>query len=432
MTNGNFYVVLLLHLVCFIHSYAAVDISSTSVCFGDTTHFFNQSNIPKTQLVEWDLNNDGFFDDAIGETATRVFPQADTFEVRIKITDSLGNEFFSSSPHLVVVFPLPAAMFLVRDTCLGQVTSFVNTSSISDGTLLSYQWDFDANGTVDATTLNALKQYNAAGSFTLQLKATSIQNCSSKMLRTIVIRAKPFADFAFQANCAGNASVLVNKSAPLSGILTQNIWNLGDGVLSFNSDSVFHTFSTAGSFNVKLSTVNSNGCVDSITKSLSVNDKISYSFSFSNGQMFEHGKSTEVTVTGNFSSITWADNSSTDSKRVINQAGDYSFTMMDNNGCFATDNFSLQTVTPADTTLKKANDFLTPNGDGKNDFLHFTNLERYSNCALQVYDTRGFEVFNAADYKNDWSGSSNNAGTYYYLLKCSGQNVIKGNTNLIK
>jgi len=432
MDRGNLCLVLLLCLFCSVSIQAAVEVSSTSVCFGDTTRFTNQSNIPKTALVEWDLNNDGFFDDAVGETANRVYPRSDTFEIRVKITDSLGNEFFSASPHLVAVYPLPNAKFTVRDTCLGQRTSFVNTSTISDGTTLSYQWDFDNNTTIDATTLNALKQYNAAGSFTLKLKAISNQNCTSEFTRTLTIREKPVADFDFKASCAGNSSVFANKSIAGSGTLTQAVWNLGDGNLSFGQDSVLHTYTAAGNFNVKLSAVSNYGCLDSVTKSVPVNDKINYSFSFSNGQTFEQGKSTEVTVTGNFTSIAWTDNASADNPRTLSQAGDYTFMMSDAAGCSATENFSIQTTVPTDTTLQKANDFLTPNADGKNDVLYFVNLERYSNCTLNVYDTRGFEVFKSADYKNDWDGGNKNAGTYYYLLKCNGQDELKGHTNIIK
>ncbi len=432
MDKGNFCLVLLLCLLSTIGIKASVDASSTRVCFGDTTRFTNQSNIPKTALVEWDLNNDGFFDDAVGETAKRVYPRSDTFEIRIKITDSLGNEFFSASPHVVVVYPVPSAKFTVRDTCFGQTTSFVNTSVISDGTTLAYEWDFDNNNTIDATTLNALKQYNSTGNFVLKLKAVSNQNCASEFTRTLAIREKPVADFVFKESCAGNNSVFVNQSAAGSGSLTQAVWNLGDGNLSFNTDSVLHTYANAGNFDVKLSAVNNHGCLDSVTKSLQINDKINYNFSFSNGQIFEQGKSTEITVTGNFTDIVWADNASTENPRNLNLAGDYTFTVSDVSGCFATENFAIQTTVPTDTVIKKANDFLTPNGDGKNDVLYFVNLERYSNCTLKVYDTRGFEVFKSADYKNDWDGDNKNAGAYYYILKCDKQNELKGTTNIIK
>ena len=432
MVKGNLYLILLLCLIISTSIKASVDVSSTRVCVGDTTRFANLSNIPKTALVEWDLNNDGFFDDAIGDSAKSVFLRADTFEIRVKITDSLGNEFFSASPHVVVVFPVPNAKFAVRDTCLGQTTSFVNTSSISDGSMLSYQWDFDNNNTIDASTLNALKQYNAAGNFALKLKVTSNQNCTSEFTRTLTIREKPVADFDFKASCAGNNSVLANKSVAGSGSLTQAVWNLGDGNLSFAQDSIFYTYPNAGNFDVKLSAVNNHGCLDSVTKSLQINDKINYSFSFSNGQTFEQGKSTEITVTGDFANIVWGDTTSNENPRILRQAGNYTFTMTDVTACFASENFSIQTTVPTDTVIKKANDFLTPNGDGKNDVLYFVNLERYNNCTLNVYDTRGFEVFKSGDYKNDWDGGNKNAGTYYYLLKCNGQNELKGNTNLIK
>jgi hypothetical protein len=116
---------------------ASVDIVSNRVCQGDTTRFQNQSSVPATAFVEWDLNNDGFFDDATGDSVTKVFSVADTFEIRLRITDSSGIEYFSA-PHFVIVDPNPVTDFSVKDTCFGLTTLFLNSSQIADKTLVNY------------------------------------------------------------------------------------------------------------------------------------------------------------------------------------------------------------------------------------------------------------------------------------------------------
>ncbi|HET6990195.1 MAG TPA: nidogen-like domain-containing protein, partial [Bacteroidia bacterium] len=67
----------------------------------------------------------------------------------------------------------------------------------------------------------------------------------------------------------------------------------------------------------------------------------------------------------------------------------------------------------------------TPNNDGTNDFLVFTNLEYYHNAHLQVFDRWGVKVYESDNYLNDWNGKKMGTGsdcvdgTYYYILSGS-------------
>ncbi|TND02590.1 MAG: Nidogen extracellular domain-containing protein [Bacteroidetes bacterium] len=58
----------------------------------------------------------------------------------------------------------------------------------------------------------------------------------------------------------------------------------------------------------------------------------------------------------------------------------------------------------------------TPNGDGKNDALDFSNLLMYHGNVLQVFNRWGNLVYESADYKNDWQPKDMSDGVYYYTL----------------
>ncbi|MFO7721823.1 MAG: gliding motility-associated C-terminal domain-containing protein [Bacteroidales bacterium] len=58
----------------------------------------------------------------------------------------------------------------------------------------------------------------------------------------------------------------------------------------------------------------------------------------------------------------------------------------------------------------------TPNGDGINDLLLIKGLEQYSGSRLVITDRNGKVVFESNDYRNDWDGSNQPNGTYFYLL----------------
>lgn len=67
-----------------------------------------------------------------------------------------------------------------------------------------------------------------------------------------------------------------------------------------------------------------------------------------------------------------------------------------------------------------ANNVLTPNGDGKNDYLVVNNLQYYQKSLIKIYDRAGRVVYTTNSYKNDWSGDLNGTtlaeGTYYYAI----------------
>ena len=69
-----------------------------------------------------------------------------------------------------------------------------------------------------------------------------------------------------------------------------------------------------------------------------------------------------------------------------------------------------------------SSDYLSPNGDGINDYWKVANVELYNDYSLTIFNDHGEEVY-AIDnnYANDWDGTYQGdalpSGTYYYLLK---------------
>ena len=75
------------------------------------------------------------------------------------------------------------------------------------------------------------------------------------------------------------------------------------------------------------------------------------------------------------------------------------------------------------------NFYVSPNGDGINDFLYIEELEESPNNQLRIYDRRGLLVFAMDNYTNEFNGISNveglvidreaglPEGVYFYLLR---------------
>ncbi|WP_231459145.1 MULTISPECIES: gliding motility-associated C-terminal domain-containing protein [unclassified Pedobacter] len=87
------------------------------------------------------------------------------------------------------------------------------------------------------------------------------------------------------------------------------------------------------------------------------------------------------------------------------------------------------------TDLIITNNFLTPNGDGKNDFFVVKGLEKYLNNKIKIVDRAGRVIYSAVNYQNDWDGYYNGQplaeDTYYYLIDLENAGTVKGFISII-
>ncbi len=67
---------------------------------------------------------------------------------------------------------------------------------------------------------------------------------------------------------------------------------------------------------------------------------------------------------------------------------------------------------------------ITPNGDGKNDYLVLP-LREGTTATLSIFNRWGEKVFQSDNYKNDWNAKKLSSGTYYAALtiSCTGQEL---------
>jgi gliding motility-associated-like protein len=106
----------------------------------------------------------------------------------------------------------------------------------------------------------------------------------------------------------------------------------------------------------------------------------------------------------------------------------------DENDCIRTDSMQVEVVdNPLDLIVPI--NVITPNDDGKNDFLKFGGLNKFNNYKLTVFNRWGNVVFDQLNYNNDWDGTFNGeplpAGSYYYILRVN-QGEIKSALTILR
>jgi gliding motility-associated-like protein len=89
-------------------------------------------------------------------------------------------------------------------------------------------------------------------------------------------------------------------------------------------------------------------------------------------------------------------------------------------GCEGLDSL-LVTVRPDD--YQPVDNFISPNGDGFNDYFDLSLINPFNNCEFTVMNRWGATVYNIDQYQNDWDGNNQDGnplpdGTYYWILQC--------------
>ncbi len=97
---------------------------------------------------------------------------------------------------------------------------------------------------------------------------------------------------------------------------------------------------------------------------------------------------------------------------------------------------------PQDKPPIKVLNLISPNGDGKNEFLFIENIDAYPECQVVIYDRWGTKVFEQAGYDNRdkvFRGNNNvtkkaelTEGTFYYVIRSEGQKLASGFIELMR
>ncbi|MFY8185152.1 MAG: gliding motility-associated C-terminal domain-containing protein, partial [Bacteroidia bacterium] len=89
--------------------------------------------------------------------------------------------------------------------------------------------------------------------------------------------------------------------------------------------------------------------------------------------------------------------------------------IIDNHGCVSKDTFVVAESWFADyITLPN---IITPNGDGKNDYLEYLNYDGCDFFQLDVFDRWGKRIATTNSPIKCWQGKDCSDGVYFYILK---------------
>jgi len=153
--------------------------------------------------------------------ADHTYPDSGSYDVTLTITDEFG-ETDTATVTVEINDPPTAAFSYTPDQPQEgeQVTFDASASSDPNGVVSSYQWDFDGDGTIDATGETATHTYSDGGQYMATLTVTDDDGVSNTTSETLTVYGPPVATFTTERD--GN-EVIVNASGsydPDGGSLT--------------------------------------------------------------------------------------------------------------------------------------------------------------------------------------------------------------------
>ena len=141
--------------------------------------------------------------------------------------------------YLYDVSDAPVTNFTATPVCLGAITSFTNSTTVSSpNTISTWEWDFNNDGVVDNSTQNPSYTYSVVGTYTVKLTATANSGCKSTNTIQTIVYALPTASFTADQVCFSSPSHLLDASNGNGSPITNYAWDFtGDNIADITGPS---------------------------------------------------------------------------------------------------------------------------------------------------------------------------------------------------
>jgi len=185
---------------------------------------------------EWDLDDDGQYDDATGPTPIWSWSTSGTHTISLQVTD---NDFDTDADDTTVnINAYPTAN--INGPYYGNTSEDIlldaTSSYDSDGSIVSYAWDLDNDGQFDdATGSNPNWSWSSEGTYTVSLNVTDDDGASDIDSTEVYISVEeipPVARFTFTPEDPEVGELVffdASGSSDYDGMITSYRWSFGDG-----------------------------------------------------------------------------------------------------------------------------------------------------------------------------------------------------------
>lgn len=169
------------------------------------------------------------------------------------------------------IYPVPTANYSFNQVCENtEPTPFFNSSIVSTGSIIGWQWNFDEAVNSISTLPNPQHNYNQDGIYNVKLIVNTDKGCFDTIVQPVTVLAKPTTIFTsdITQDCADACINFYDFS--LSNATSINYWEWdldgGDTIYGQNPSKCYYNSSNTEDslFSISLVTRNDLGCYDTI------------------------------------------------------------------------------------------------------------------------------------------------------------------------
>lgn len=230
------------------------------------------SDVKNTISYRWDFG-DGAIDAKDSATA-HTYVKPGIYVPRLILRDAEGCPATFELGDTIIVDKLTSSITNPGNiVCDSAVIDFKSLSeSLARDSLklnLNYQWTFGNTViTSDKTNENIRANYTTTGTYLLSLKVSSPYGCLQELKDTVLVAATPVAAIqSIDAVCEDN-NIMFTANADQPEV--QWNWKLSDGRNYSVQNAGDIRFDNPGNYNMQLLVKNQYGCVDTVTKSVTI------------------------------------------------------------------------------------------------------------------------------------------------------------------
>ncbi|MFF8513308.1 PKD domain-containing protein [Streptomyces sp. NPDC015492] len=235
------------HVAAQGHVPTVANAGADQTVYTDSVVTFNGSASTGDGLsYSWDFKDDTPV--GTGATVEHTFTTGGSRLVELTVTDAYGRTVKDTVAINVKVVPVARAG---NDVTANTGTPVTLNATGSAGTGLSYSWDFK-DGTAAGTGATVNHTFTTPGTYDVKLTVNDGQRTSEDTVRVTVQVVPPVASAAASTNVTRTGSSITLYGSGSTGTGLSYSWDFKDGTPAGTGTQVSHTWSTPGTYDVKL------------------------------------------------------------------------------------------------------------------------------------------------------------------------------------
>jgi PKD repeat protein len=330
---------------------------------------------------------------------TKSYTNAGRYQVKLVTLSDNGCK--DSSTKTIIVLNNTISQFSVSSAsqCLNSNEFAFKDSSFVDTLYnITYRWDF-GDGTFSSNR-NPVKKYNNYGNYIVKLTVTSNNTCSDSTQKNIIVYDKQSTNIILtnSTQClTNNLFSFLDGTQLTNGTIATWIWDFGDGTKS-NLTNPIKSYSASGVYNIKLTTITNNGCLDSTTKivtiknsptsgkmaGLSNNIQVNTPYLYNISQQLNH---TYNWIIDNGAIVSGQGTNAVTVQWLSNGQGSLKCVLINSENCTDTSVLKVNIGPTGINNIKNSNIKIYPNPT--NNIINIEGLNKNENNNIQIFDMQG-------------------------------------------